>query len=180
MTHISKRSDVEPFHAMDVLAEANRRKSAGHPVISMAVGQPGHKAPAGVLEAARAALVSSQIGYTDALGTASLRQQISRHYAKRYGVEVDPARVAVTTGSSAGFNLAFLSMFDSGDRVAITRPGYPAYRNILKALGLVAVEIPISEDTQFTMSRSLLLQQARLMEIFQGSCWRAPPIPLEQ
>ncbi len=160
MTHISKRSDVEPFHAMDVLAEANRRKSAGHPVISMAVGQPAHNAPANVLEAARQALLGSQIGYTDALGTASLRQRISRHYGQRYGVDVDPARVAVTTGSSAGFNLAFLSMFDSGDRIAITRPGYPAYRNILKALGLVAVEIPISEDTRFTMSaRSLAAAQ---------------------
>ncbi|PYE88229.1 pyridoxal phosphate-dependent aminotransferase [Phyllobacterium leguminum] len=141
MTVFSRRSAVEPFHAMDVLAQANRRRADGYPVISMAVGQPADPAPIAVREAAGRALQDGRIGYTDALGLLPLREAIATHYHDHYGVSVDPARIAVTTGSSAGFNLAFLSFFDPGDRVAITRPGYPAYRNILRALGLEVVEI---------------------------------------
>lgn len=144
--HVSQRSAVEPFHAMDVLAEANRMKAAGQPVISMAVGQPGDPAPRAVREAAIRALADGRIGYTDALGLKTLREAIAGHYADHYGVDVSPSRIAVTTGSSAAFNLAFLAMFDPGDRVAITAPGYPAYRNILKALGLEVVEIPLDAD----------------------------------
>jgi aspartate/methionine/tyrosine aminotransferase len=140
---ISRRSAVEPFHAMDVLAEANRLSALGKPVISMAVGQPSDPAPRRVLAAARRALEAGRLGYTNALGTDALRDRISRFYQEHYGVEIDPARVAVTTGSSSGFNLAFLAMFDAGDRVAITRPGYPAYRNIMTALGIEVVEIPV-------------------------------------
>lgn len=141
MSGFSLRGNVEPFHAMDVLAQANRRRAAGHPVISMAVGQPGDPAPIAVREAAERALRDGRIGYTDALGLLALREAIAAHYHDHYGVSVDVARIAVTTGSSAAFNLAFLSFFDPGDRVAITRPGYPAYRNILRALGLEVVEI---------------------------------------
>lgn len=143
---LSARSEVEPFHAMDVLAEANRLTAEGTPVISMAVGQPGDPAPEIVREAAARALRDGQVGYTDALGMARLRAAIARHYHDHYGVEVSPARIAVTTGSSAAFNLAFLACYDPGDRVAITVPGYPAYRNILKALGLEAVELPTGGD----------------------------------
>jgi aspartate/methionine/tyrosine aminotransferase len=141
---ISKRGDVEPFHAMDILAEANRLKAHGHPIVSMAVGQPSDPAPARVRDAAVKALVDGRIGYTDTLGLVALRQAISSHYADHYGVEVPPSRVAVTTGSSAAFNLAFLAMFDPGDRVAIAAPGYPAYRNIMAALGLDVVEIELA------------------------------------
>ena len=149
---LSKRSDVEPFHAMDVLAEATRRRQAGHPVISMAVGQPSYPAPQAALEAARAALDHGRIGYTDSLGTLALRQALSAHYKTRHGLSIDPKRIAITTGSSAGFNLAFLTLFDAGDSVAIARPGYPAYRNILGALGLDVVEVPVTEETQFTLT----------------------------
>ncbi|MFS8045057.1 pyridoxal phosphate-dependent aminotransferase [Rhizobium sp. BR 314] len=152
MFSLSKRSDVEPFHAMDVLAEATRRRQAGHPVISMAVGQPSYPAPQAALEAARAALDHGRIGYTDSLGTLALRQALSIHYKARHGLSIDPKRIAVTTGSSAGFNLAFLTLFDAGDSVAIARPGYPAYRNILGALGLDVVEVPVTEETQFTLT----------------------------
>ncbi len=138
---LSNRSAVEPFHAMDVLAEANRRRAAGHPIISMAVGQPADPAPQIVREAAERALKDGRIGYTDALGLIELREAIAQHYADSYGVSVSPERIAITTGSSAAFNLAFLVYFDPGDRVAITRPGYPAYRNILTTLGLEVVEI---------------------------------------
>jgi aspartate/methionine/tyrosine aminotransferase len=150
---ISRRSAVEPFHAMDVLAEANRLKAQGHDVISMAVGQPSDPAPEIVREAAREALADGRIGYTDALGLAGLREAIAAHYADHYGVEVPVSRIAVTTGSSAAFNLAFLTLFDPGDRVAITAPGYPAYRNIMAALGLEVVEIPLGEKGYLTAAQ---------------------------
>lgn len=140
---VSRRGEVEPFHAMDVLAEANRLKALGHPVISLAVGQPSDPAPTAVREAAAQALRDGRIGYTDSLGTPQLRRAIARHYLDHYGIDVSPSRVAVTTGSSAGFNLAFLAMFDAGDRVAIAAPGYPAYRNIMAALGIDVVEIDL-------------------------------------
>lgn len=140
---LSRRGEVEPFHAMDILAEANRLKGLGTPVISMAVGQPSDPAPARVREAAQRALQEGRIGYTDALGLALLRNAIADHYADHYGVSVEPGRIAVTTGSSAAFNLAFLAMFDAGDRVAIASPGYPAYRNIMAALGIEVVEVEL-------------------------------------
>nr|WP_210276742.1 MULTISPECIES: aminotransferase class I/II-fold pyridoxal phosphate-dependent enzyme [unclassified Rhizobium] len=137
---------------MDVLAEATKRRAGGHPVISMAVGQPSHPAPQLALEAARAALAEGRIGYTDALGTARLKHALAEHYRDRHGLEIAPARIAITTGSSAAFNLAFLSLFDAGDAVAIARPGYPAYRNILGALGLNVVEVPVTAETHFTLT----------------------------
>ncbi|QKV18014.1 pyridoxal phosphate-dependent aminotransferase [Oricola thermophila] len=141
MTILSARSRVEPFHAMDVLREANALAGAGHDVLSLAVGQPSHSAPRGVLEAAKAALDNEKLGYTDALGRMETRRAIAAHYADRYGIEVPAGRIAVTTGSSAGFSLAFLAVTDPGGRVAITAPGYPAYRNIIRALSLEPVEI---------------------------------------
>lgn len=157
----SKRSAVEPFHAMDVLAEANRLKAAGIDVISMAVGQPSDPAPQAVLEAAHKALADGRVGYTDALGVRALREAIAAHYCEHYGIDVSPARIVVTTGSSAAFNLAFLSMFDAGERVAITAPGYPAYRNILKALGLEVVEIPLGEEGYLTADELLSAHRAQ-------------------
>jgi aspartate/methionine/tyrosine aminotransferase len=137
---------------MDVLAEATRRRASGRPVISMAVGQPSHPASQASLRAAKAALDEGRIGYTDALGTVELKQALARHYNERHGLDIDPMRIAITTGSSAGFNLAFLSLFDAGDAVAIARPGYPAYRNILGALGLKVLEVPVTAETQFTLT----------------------------
>ena len=148
----SLRSAVEPFHAMDVLAEATKARQAGRPVISLAVGQPSAPAPRAAREAAQAALADGRIGYTDALGLPELRKAIAGHYARRHGVEIDPVRIAITTGSSAGFNLAFLGLFDAGDQVAIARPGYPAYRAILGALGLTVIEIEVNEATGFTLT----------------------------
>src|SRR5690606_24060240 len=95
---ISRRGDVEPFHAMDILAEANRLKALGKPVVSMAVGQPSDPAPTLVREAAARALAEGRIGYTDALGAVGLREAIARHYEEHYGLDVPPSRIAVTTG----------------------------------------------------------------------------------
>lgn len=171
---ISRRSAVEPFHAMDVLAEANRLKAEGHPVVSLAVGQPSDPAPQIVRQAAAAALENGRIGYTDALGMIELRQAIAGHYGEHYGVDVAPERIAVTTGSSAGFNLAFLAMFDPGDRVAITVPGYPAYRNILLALGVEAVEIRLEGEGYLTAE---LLERAHREKPLKGVLFASPANP---
>jgi aspartate/methionine/tyrosine aminotransferase len=128
----SGRSNVPPFMVMDVMAAAARIEAAGGRVIHMEVGQPAASAPSTAIAAARAAL-SGRLAYTEALGIPSLRARIARHYRETYGLSVDPARVVVTTGSSAGFILAFLALFEPGDRVAIATPGYPPYRHILTA-----------------------------------------------
>jgi aspartate/methionine/tyrosine aminotransferase len=171
---ISRRSEVEPFHAMDVLAEANRLKAQGHPVVSLAVGQPSDPAPAVVRQAAAEAIASGRIGYTDSLGLPALRAAIAAHYADHYGVEVPAARIAVTTGSSAGFNLAFLAMFDAGDRVAITAPGYPAYRNVLIALGLEVVEIRLDGEGALTAEH---LERAHREKPLKGVLFASPANP---
>ena len=175
---LSNRSAVEPFHAMDVLAEATRRRDAGHPVISMAVGQPAHPAPKAALDAARNALEHGRLGYTDALGTLSLRTAIAAHYQKRHGIVLDPQRIAVTTGSSAGFNLAFLALFDPGDCVAIARPGYPAYRNILAALGLTVVEVEANVESGFTLTpENLARAAAKIGRPLKGVLLASPANP---
>jgi aspartate/methionine/tyrosine aminotransferase len=148
----SRRSDVEPFLAMDVLAAAARLEAEGRSVIHMEVGQPGAPAPRPVLAAAARALEGGRLGYTEALGIMPLRERIARHYHDAYGVDVSPSRVMVTTGSSGGFNLVFLGAFDPGDRIAMAAPGYPAYRNILKALGLEAVEIAVGPETRWALT----------------------------
>src|ERR1019366_7186999 len=130
----SGRSDVPPFMVMDVMAAASRIEAAGGHVVHMEVGQPAASAPACAIAAARAAL-GGRLDYTQALGMPSLRARIARHYGEHYGLEIDPARVVVTTGSSGGFVMAFLALFDPGDRVAVAVPGYPPYRHILTALG---------------------------------------------
>ncbi len=154
----SRRGLVPPFIAMDVLRAANQRAAAGHSVIHLELGQPGTPAPSAVLDAARAALADDRIGYTDALGIAPLRAAIAGHYRARYGVAVDPAEIVVTTGSSAAFQLAFLAAFEPGQRVALAAPGYPAYRNILSALGLEPVLIEVGENAHYQPNPELLAE----------------------
>jgi aspartate/methionine/tyrosine aminotransferase len=150
---LAKRLErVAPFLAMDVLAAAGAKERRGESVVHMEVGQPSAPAPRPAIEAARAALDAGRIGYTEALGIAPLRARIARHYRDAYGVTIAPERVVVTTGSSAGFVLAFLSLFDPGARVAITAPGYPAYRNILEALGLEPVVLRLTKPDGWIMT----------------------------
>ncbi len=170
----SRRGEVEPFHAMDVLAGANRLRAEGIDVISMAVGQPSDPAPRVVREAAARALDVGRIGYTDALGMMALRQRIARFYGEHYGLDVPAARIAVTTGSSAAFNLAFLAMFDVGDRVAIAAPGYPAYRNIMKAMGIDVVEIEIEGAGNLTAAH---LKAAHEVLPLKGVLFASPANP---
>lgn len=153
---VARRGAIPPFIVMDVLRAANRRQAAGGDVLHLELGQPATAAPRAVIEAAKAALDSDQIGYTEAFGLAALRARIAAHYRTAYGVAVDPERIVITTGSSGGFVLAFLAAFDVGDRVAIADPGYPAYRNILMALGVEPVAVPTGPETRFQPTPALL------------------------
>jgi aspartate/methionine/tyrosine aminotransferase len=145
----ARRGLVPPFIAMDVLRAANEREAKGEAVIHLEVGQPGTPAPAAVREAARRALEGERIGYTDALGIPPLREAIAGHYRDQYGLAVDPAEIVVTTGSSAAFLLTFLAAFEAGDRVGLAIPGYPAYRNILAALGIEPVLIEVGANSHY-------------------------------
>src|SRR5882724_3850844 len=153
----SGRSDVPPFMVVDVMAAAARIQAAGGRVIHMEVGQPAAPAPATAIAAARKALSSGRLAYTEMLGIPTLRARIARHYGESYGVEVDPARIAVTTGSSAAFILAFLALFEPGDRVAVALPGYPPYRNILSALGCQPVTIETTQSTRWAITPDMLI-----------------------
>ncbi len=157
---LARRSGIPPFIAMDVLRAANERAASGADVLHLEVGQPATPAPQAVLAAARAALERETLGYTDALGVPALREAIARHYRRTYGLALDPARIVVTTGSSGAFLLAFLAAFDEGDRVAMASPAYPAYRNILTALGIVPVELSAGPAERYQMSIDLLCRHA--------------------
>jgi aspartate/methionine/tyrosine aminotransferase len=168
----SARSDVPPFMVMDVMAAAARIEAAGGHVIHMEVGQPAAAAPKVAIAAARAALDRGRIDYTAALGIPSLRNRIARHYREVYRCNVDAQRIVVTTGSSGAFVLAFLAMFEPGDRVAVTVPGYPPYRHILTALGCEPVLIETSAETRHALTGEALLaahQRTPLKGVLVGS-----------
>jgi aspartate/methionine/tyrosine aminotransferase len=157
----SKRSDVPPFIVMDVMAAAARLEAAGHRVIHMEVGQPAAAAPQTAIRAAQAALANGRIGYTAALGIPELRARIAQHYRDTYDVDLDPARVVATTGSSGGFILSFLALFEPGDRVALANPGYPPYRHILTALGCEPVLIETAAETRWALTGEALIAAHR-------------------
>ncbi len=139
---VSRRGAVDPFIVMDVMEQARRLEAAGRSIIHMEVGQPGTPAPAGARAALARAMEAGPLGYTVALGLPELRQGIADLYRRWYGVELDPGRVVVTAGSSSAFLLAFTALFEAGERVALGEPGYPSYRQILRALSLEPVGIP--------------------------------------
>src|SRR5262245_29388308 len=157
----SGRSEVPPFMVMDVMAAAARIEAAGGHVIHMEVGQPAAPAPKTAIAAAHAAIEQARIDYNSAVGIPSLRARIARHYRETYGCGVDAERIVVTTGSSGGFILAFLAMFEPGDRVAVTVPGYPPYRHILTALGCEPVLIETTSDTRHALTGEALLAAHR-------------------
>lgn len=145
----SRRGEVDPFIVMDVLEAARALEATGRRVIHMEIGQPGTPAPARARAAVARAMEQGALGYTVALGLPELRAGIAALYARWYGVDLDPARVVVTSGSSAAFVLAFTALFDAGDRVALGEPGYPSYRQILRALSLEPVGILTSAAARF-------------------------------
>lgn len=172
--HVSLRAGIPPFYVMDVwLAAAARQRSHGD-LVNLSAGQPGVGAPEPVRAAAAAALHLNQLGYTVALGLPELRAAIAADYRRRRGIEVEPDAVVVTTGSSGGFLLAFLSCFDVGDRVALASPGYPCYRNILSALGCEVVDIPCGPQTRFQPTARML---AELDPPVQGVIVASPANP---
>ena len=172
----SRRSAVAPFLAMDVLSAAGALERGGAHIVHMEVGEPGAPSPRLVREAAKNALDNGRIGYTEALGRASLRARIARHYRDAYGVEVAPERVAVTTGSSSGFILAFLALFDAGARVAVAEPGYPAYRNIFQALGVETVALDVSASTRWRVTAEMI-EAAHAQKPLDGVLLMSPSNP---
>lgn len=173
MTHPASRADtlqtvsrraaaVAPFLAMDVMRAAATRARAGEDIVHLEVGQPFASAPTLAIEAARQALAGPTLGYTEALGLPALRERIARHYADDHGLTVSPDRIVITTGSSAGFILAFLALFDSGARVLLGQPTYPAYRNILTALDIVPHPIPVGASDGFQLNTERI--EAALVE----------------
>jgi aspartate/methionine/tyrosine aminotransferase len=157
---VSRRSGIDPFVVMDVMREANARQAAGDDIIHMEVGQPGTPAPRIVREAAKRAIDTGTLGYTDALGLPELRERIAAFYGVRYGVSVSPSRIVVTTGSSAGFVLAFLALLNAGDALLIPSPGYPCYRQIARVLDIAPVSVRADAATRFMPSADAVREAA--------------------
>jgi aspartate/methionine/tyrosine aminotransferase len=154
--HVAGRAAVPPFHVMDLLAAAAERQRTHGDLLNLVAGQPSTPAPVPVREAAKRALDEQVLGYTVALGIPELREQICAHHKRMHGIEVGLDDVIVTTGSSGGFLLAFLAAFEPGERVAIARPGYACYRNVLTALGCEVVELPTGPESRFQPTVALL------------------------
>ena len=146
---VAARSAVPPFAVMEILATANERRARGEDVLVLCAGEPGTGAAEVVRRRAAELLAAGDLGYTEATGIPVLRAALAHLYADRYGVRVDPAHIAVTTGSSGAFVLAFLAAFDAGDRVALARPGYPAYATILRTLGIEVVDLPCGPEQRY-------------------------------
>jgi aspartate/methionine/tyrosine aminotransferase len=153
---VAGRADVPPFHVMDLLAAATERGRSHGDLLNLVAGQPSTPAPVPVREAAKRALDDRVLGYTVALGIPELREAICGHHKRFHGIEVAVEDVIVTTGSSGGFLLAFLAAFEVGDRVAVARPGYPCYRNVLTALGCEVVELPAGPESRFQPTVAML------------------------
>ncbi|MCM3516789.1 pyridoxal phosphate-dependent aminotransferase [Nocardioides sp. P86] len=147
---VASRAAVPPFHVMDMLAAAAERRRTHGDLVDLLAGQPSTGAPGPVAaEAVRLLGSGDPLGYTPATGVLELREAIAGHHRRTHGIDVEADDVVVTTGSSGGFLLAFLAAFEHGDRVAIARPGYPCYRNVLSALGCEVVEVATGPETRF-------------------------------
>lgn len=173
---VASRAHVPPFAVMEIIAAANARRAAGEDVLNLCAGEPATGASDVVRQRAVELLTSGDLGYTEALGAPGLRAAIAAHYGSWYGVTLDPARIAVTTGSSGGFMLTFLAAFDVGDRVALARPGYPAYTNTLAALGCEVVELPAGPQTRFQPTVAML-EAAHAAQPLDGLVVASPANP---
>ena len=172
----ARRSAVAPFMAMDVLREAGHLEAQGRSIMHLEVGEPGAPPPRAVRVAAISALQGGRIGYTDALGRASLRARIARHYGETYSLDIAPSRIVVTTGSSGGFISSFLAVFDVGDRVAVAAPGYPAYLNILEALGCIPVPLETRAEDRWVVT-SDMIEAAHREKPLKGALLMSPANP---
>lgn len=176
LSKASFRANVSPFLALDVLTAATHRETLGESIIHLEIGEPGAAPPRLVREAAIAALSGGPIGYTQALGRPSLRAKIARHYQKTYGLTVAPERIVVTTGSSGGFMLALLARFDHGGRVAVSSPGYPAYRTLFDALGIEAVPLETGPETGYVVTAEMI-EAAHAVAKLDGILLMSPANP---
>jgi aspartate/methionine/tyrosine aminotransferase len=172
----SRRSEVPAFEVMAILDRIATLRAAGRDVVSLCAGEPSGGAPTDVRERAARAL-AEDLGYTPPIGLVELRAAVAGHYRRWYDVEVDPAAVAITTGASGAFVLLFLAAFDAGDRVAVTRPGYPAYRNLLHALGVEVVDLPVGPETGFQPTVDHLEAAARAHGRLHGLVLASPANP---
>ena len=145
----SKRGNVDPFIVMDVMENARKAEERGEDIVHMEVGQPGTPAPMDAQKELIKIMKNDSMGYTVALGIPELRQRISQLYGDWYNLDLNPNRIIITSGSSAGFILSFSSLFDAKDRVGICSPGYPSYRQILKAQDLEPVLIETKFENNF-------------------------------
>ena len=171
---VASRANVPPFHVMDLLAAATARQRTHGDMLNLLAGQPSTGAPGPVRDEAVRLLGSGDpLGYTPAAGIVELREAIAAHHERTHGIDVSPDDVVVTTGSSGGFLLAFLAAFEPGDRVAMARPGYPCYRNVLTALGCEVVEIPTGPETRFQPT----VEQVAALEDLKGLVVASPANP---
>ena len=175
MSAPDRPSRLQPFHAMEILARAKVLEAGGRQIAHLEVGEPGVPPAPRVLEAVRAVLPEPQ-RYTHAKGQLELRQGLAQYYRDQHRVEVDPERLMVTMGSSAGFILAFLGGFPPGTRIAVTRPGYPAYLNTLDGLNLEPVEIPVSAAEGWRLTGAAI-SAAHALEPFDGLLFASPANP---
>jgi len=173
---LSRRSDISPFLAMDALREAKELERAGRQIIHMELGEPGAPTPRAIRQAAAAALSQGQLGYGEALGNLALREQIAAFYEQKYHVKITSERVVITTGSSGAFLLALIAGFDGGARIAVTQPGYPAYTNILTALGLETAPLSLDFENNFTPTAAMLAASHQ-KEKLQGALFMNPANP---
>lgn len=173
---LSLRGRTPAFLAMEAAREARARQLAGRDVLRLDLGQPDWPAPAAALGALEQAMRTEALGYTDALGSMALREAIAALYRRRYGLEVEPRRIAVTTGASGAFLLAFLALFDVGDRVVVAAPGYPPYRHILQTLGVSPVCLPARLDDRLQLTPALV-EAAAAAGPLQGALLAAPANP---
>lgn len=160
----SKRSQVSPFIVMDIMREANELEAKGKNIIHMEVGQPSTSAPRRALRTAREVLLKERLGYTEALGDIDLRRKISQFYSARYDLEIDVNRIIVTTGASGGLQLAFLSLFDAGERVALTEPCYPGYRNMLSSMNIGIEKLSIGPECDFRLNVEILEKMSKRID----------------
>lgn len=146
-------ANIDPFYAMEINRMAHRLKAEGRGVIHMEYGQPSTGAPAAAIAVAHRILDTDAMGYWE---STALQQALAQHYQRQYGLDIEPARFVLTCGASPALVLALASRFEAGDRVALARPGYVAYRNVLKALHLVPVEIPCDAATRYQLTAAHL------------------------
>jgi aspartate/methionine/tyrosine aminotransferase len=154
---------------MDVLERANALARTGRTIFHLEAGQPGTKAPRAALEAVQRALADDALGYTEALGRPALRERLAKHYRDTHEIDVAPERIVITTGSSAGFLLAFVALFEAGDTLAMAVPGYPAYRNIASALGLTPRFVPARTAEHFKLTAQALAAEQGIAGVLIAS-----------